>query len=139
MNKVFEKTRELGVALMESDEYMEMKRAETKAMGNEEAAMTMGQYLEKKSELEKLLSQPDSDPKQIADYSQAMDELSARMQLIDDITALNGARESFSNLIEQVNQVLRFIITGDMGENPIEGGGCSGSCSSCQGGCNTQH
>jgi hypothetical protein len=51
--------------------------------------------------------------------------------LIGDVQALTEARENFSNLIEQVNQVLKFIITGQLAEPKSS---CSGHCGSC-GGC----
>jgi cell fate (sporulation/competence/biofilm development) regulator YlbF (YheA/YmcA/DUF963 family) len=38
MDKVFEKTRELGAALLECEVYQNMKAAEDKAMANSEAA-----------------------------------------------------------------------------------------------------
>jgi len=50
---------------------------------------------------------------------------------MDDIVALTEARGEFTGLINQVNQVLQFIVTGRM-DDPE--GGCSGSCATC-GGC----
>ena len=45
---------------------------------------------------------------------------------------MNDAQTEFSNLLGQVNQVLRFIITGQ-----VDDGGCGGNCSSCGGSCGT--
>ena len=42
MNQVFLKTRELGDAIMQSDEYKAMKAAEDQAMANADAADAMG-------------------------------------------------------------------------------------------------
>ena len=58
-----------------------------------------------------------------------MDEAQARMQMIDDIIALTQARNEFNGLINQINQVLQFIVTGRMDEPE----GCSGSCDTCSG------
>ena len=58
-----------------------------------------------------------------------MDEAQQRLQMIDDILALNEARSEFDGLIGQVNQVLQFIVTGNM-EQPS---GCTGSCATCSG------
>ena len=40
--------------------------------------------------------------------------------MIDDIIQLNQAREGFTNLINQVNSVLRFIVTGEMDAEEAE-------------------
>lgn len=133
MNTVFVKTRELGEALLESDEYKTMKDAEDKAMQNRQAAQTMGEYLEKKRQVEAMLVGEQPDTLSLKRLSDEMDQLQEKLQNIDDIVALTKARQGFSALIDQVNQVLRFIVTGEMGEE--EEGGCSGSCSSCGGGC----
>ena len=52
MDAVFQKTRELGQALMESETYQKMKAAEDKAMQNQEAARTMGEFLENRQQLQ---------------------------------------------------------------------------------------
>ena len=57
MDKVFEKTRELGEALLESDAYKKMKEAEERAMGNAVAAEMMAGYLEKRSAIQEMMEQ----------------------------------------------------------------------------------
>ena len=129
MDAVFQKTRELGQALMESEIYLRMKEAEDKAMQNEDAARTMGEYLEKRQQLQKLMQSDNPDPGAMKRISDEMDEAHDRLELMDDIVALTEAREAFNSLIAQVNQVLQFIVTGNM-EQPS---GCSGNCGSCSG------
>lgn len=138
MNMVFQKTRELGEALLQSDEYKAMKQIEDQAMGNRQAAETMGKYIEAKNEIEELLMGDDPDPEQLRALSDRMDALQEQLQMIDDIQALTEARNNFSALIDQVNNVLKFIITGQM-DDPDAEGGCSGSCSGCGGGCGHSH
>ena len=55
MDKVFEKTRELGEALQESPVYLRMKAAEEKAMQNMQAAEMMASYLEKRSQIQEMM------------------------------------------------------------------------------------
>ena len=129
MDAVFQKTRELGQALMESEIYLRMKEAEDKAMQNEDAARTMGEYMEKRQQLQELMQSDNPDPGAMKRISDEMDEAHDRLELMDDIVALTEAREAFNSLIAQVNQVLQFIITGNM-EQPS---GCSGNCGSCSG------
>ena len=129
MDKVFEKTRELGQALLESECYQRLKAAEDKAMQNAEAAAAMAEYLEKRSDIQALMQSDNPDPGALKRISDEMDEAQQRLQMIDDILALNQARSEFDGLIGQVNQVLQFIVTGNM-EQPS---GCTGSCATCSG------
>ncbi len=129
MDAVFQKTRELGQALMESETYQKMKAAEDKAMQNQEAARTMGEFLEKRQQLQSLMQSENPDPGALKRLSDEMDEAQERLQMMDDIVALTEARNEFNDLIGQVNQVLQFIVTGNM-EPPS---GCTGSCASCSG------
>lgn len=130
MDNVFKKTRELGQALMESEAYLKMKEAEDRAMQNQEAAALMGSFLEKRSELQRLMQAENPDPGAMKRLSDGMDADQERLQMMDDIVALTAARAEFNSLIGQVNQVLQFIVTGRMDDS---GSGCSGSCESCAG------
>ncbi|MBQ6347093.1 MAG: YlbF family regulator [Clostridia bacterium] len=129
MDAVFQKTRELGQALMESEAYQKMKAAEDRAMQNQEAARTMGEYLEKRQALQSMMQSENPDPGALKRISDEMDEAQERLQMMDDIVALTEARNAFNALIGQINQVLQFIVTGEMQEPS----GCSGSCASCPG------
>ncbi len=129
MDKVFEKTRELGQALLECETYQRLKAAEDKAMQNAEAAAAMSEYLEKRSDIQAMMQTDNPDPGALKRLSDEMDEAQQRLQMIDDILTLNEARSAFDGLIGQVNQVLQFIVTGNM-EQPS---GCSGSCATCSG------
>lgn len=132
MDQVFLKTRELGQALVESEIYKTMKDAEDKAMKNTAAAETMARYMELRSTLQEMLSQPEPDSVKMKELSDEMDNVHEQLQNIDDIVALTKAREDFNNLIGQVNQVLQFIVTGKLDEPE---GGCTGSCATCGGSC----
>jgi cell fate (sporulation/competence/biofilm development) regulator YlbF (YheA/YmcA/DUF963 family) len=130
MNQVFLKTRELGDAIMQSEEYRAMKEAEERAMKNPDAAGAMGDYMEARQKIEAILEKDNPDPEELKKLSAEMDACQQRLSLIEDVQALTKAREDFSGLIEQVNQVLKFIITGQM-EEPKSG--CSGRCGGCSG------
>ena len=128
MDNVFEKTRELGEALLESDAYKRMKAAEEKAMHNAQGAEMMALYLEKRGQIQEMMELENPDPGAMKRLSDEMDEIQERLQMIDDIAELTAARSEFNGLIGQINQVLQFIVTGRMEE-----AGCSGSCDSCKG------
>ncbi len=138
MNPVFAKTRELAEAIKQSEEYLTMKEAEERALKNGEAAAAMAEYLETRHEIEALLEQDKPDRERLSALSEKMDMAQQKMQMVPDVVAMSAARENFSELINQVNRVLRFIITGETGEadEPSQGG-CTGSCSTC-GGCSSR-
>lgn len=138
MSEVFMKTRELAEAIMRSEEYISMKAAEDVALQNEEAAGIMAQYMEKQQELEAVMMKNDPDVENMNRISGEMESLQKKLQETPDIANLTLARNAFTNLINQVNQVLRFTITGEMGDEADEcesagSSGCSGSCASCRG------
>ena len=129
MDMVFEKTRELGDALLECEVYQKMKAAEDKAMKNQEAAQLMSDMLERRSSIQEMMQQPNPDPAALKRLSDEMDEIQEKLQMMDDIVELTQSRGEFNGLIGQINQVLQFIVTGRMDD-----GECGGDCSSC-GGC----
>ena len=135
MTEVFEKARELGEALLKSDEYVTMKRLEDQAMRNETAARAMGMYLETRGKLEDLMRQSEPDMDELKKLSMDMEAYQEAMQNIDEVAELTRAREKFSNLVGQVNAVLRFLLTGEMSD----GSDCGGNCESCSSGCRTLH
>ena len=55
-----------------------------------------------------------------------MDEIQKRMQDIPSIANMTSARNEFSNLIAQVNQIISFVITGEMGGCDCGDEGCGG-------------
>lgn len=139
MNAVFAKTRELAEALMQSEEFINMKESEERAMKNGDAAAAMAEYLEKRHEIETLLESGHPAPDRLKELSEEIELAQQKMQMVPDVVAMTEARNAFSELINQVNKVLRFMITGETGENEQneEGdaeGGCTGSCATC-GGC----
>lgn len=132
MDMVFQKTRELGQALLECDAYQNMKAAEERAMKNPEAAETMGLFMEKRGQLETLVSGEDFDAGEMKRLSNEMDDLQQRLQMMDDIVKMTEARNEFTQLMGQINQVLSFMITGQIDESQ---GSCTGSCATCGGSC----
>ncbi len=130
MQQVFEKTRELGQALIECEVYQKMKAAEDKAMQNKEAADAMAKYLEIRGQVQEMLCSENPDSAALKKLSDDMDAQQERLQMMDDIVAMNEARQEFSNLINQINQVLQFIVTGKIDSDNTS---CTGSCASCSG------
>ena len=88
----------------------------------------MSRYLEAKDQLHAAMATGEAD--KIAQLSQEMDDAQQALNQMPAIDAMTNARQTFSELMNQVNHVLEFMITGEV----EQGGGCSGTCASC-GGC----
>ena len=133
MNMVFQKTRELGDALMNSEEYQKLKQAEAAVSENEEATRLMAEHANHRKTLERLLEAEDPDLDELNAHSETLESAEQRLMMMDCISELNEARKSFSDLVAQINQVLRFIVTGSMDDEEQEGGCAGGNCGGCSG------
>lgn len=129
MSKVTDCARALGEAIVDSEEYKNMQIAEKAAMSDPKVTESMSRYLEIKEALGNLMCQPDPDPELMARYGQEMDEIQQQMNAMPSVDAMTSARQQFSELMNQVNRVLEFIITGEVEQS----GGCSGNCQGCSG------
>lgn len=130
MSKVTECARALGEAIVDSEEYRSMQLAEKAAMSDPAATEAMGRYLELKELLGEAMRQEEPDAELIARYGQEMDEIQQTMNSMPAVDEMTASRQRFSALMNQVNQILEFIITGEVESR----GGCSGNCGAC-GGC----
>lgn len=128
--EIFEKSRELGELLVASEEYKKVQQAEETFNGDEVAQKKVGEFNEMQQAVQTMMQTPDPDQAAIAAMADRLRNMQAELVEMPAIKAMNEAQTEFSNLLNQVNQVLRFIITGEVDE-----GGCGGNCSGCGGSC----
>ncbi len=135
MEKVLNQAEMLAEAILESEEYIAMRLAEQAAMKDEKATQLIAAYSEKRHNIEMLLADANMDHGAL---SKAGEELQNVEHAIDENEVLNKMRETneaFNNMMKKVNSIIRYVVTGE--EEQEEG--CSGSCSSCGGGCGHNH
>ena len=130
MGKVQDCARALGEAIVASEEYQNMQLCEKAAESDPAAAEAMGRYMELHAAVNQEMGNEEPDAEKIARLGREMDELQQALNALPAVEEMTAARQRFSVLMDQVNKILEFIITGDV----QEGGGCSGNCGSC-GGC----
>ena len=128
MRKVTDCARALGQAIVDSEEYKAMQITEKTAMNDPAVAAAMSRYLEAKDGMHTAMSAGNAD--EIARFSQEMDDAQQTLNAMPAVDAMTTARQNFSELMNQVNHVLEFMITGEVEQS----GGCTGNCASC-GGC----
>lgn len=129
MAEIFEKARELGEAIIESNEYKELKEAELRQENDKEALSLLKEYSEVRSRLASEIQKGDVSEERIAEIREELEEAYSKMTTNDAITAYINAQRTFQAIIDQMNSIISFHITGKMP------GGCSGNCSSCGGSC----
>ena len=73
------------------------------------------------------------DPGEPKRASAEMAEAERKMNANGKVAALKAGRKEFAEMMNNVNRILRVVITGEIREDDIDIG-CSGDCGSC-GGC----
>lgn len=133
MRQVMMKTQELAEAILDSEIYQNMKKMEKAVTGDPDAAKVLGDMMEKRSRVESVLSSNNMDPAQLAEASREMEEAEERMNANPKIQALKQHRKDFQTMMDNVNRILRLVITGETEDDNEQGSGCSGHCSGCTG------
>jgi ligand-binding sensor domain-containing protein len=80
--------------------------------------------------VENLLSENNLDKDVLSAAGDEMDASQKKMNDYPMIKAMQTARADFTNMMNQVNTLIRFVVTGET-EQPKSG--CSGSCEGCSG------
>ena len=132
MREVMMKAQELAEAILDSEIYRKMKDQENAVRRDPEAAKALGDMIEKRQRVENILSAADMDPNELAAASREMEEAEERMNANGMIGTLKEYRKDFQTMMDNVNRILRLVITGET-EDENGGSGCSGNCSGCNG------
>ena len=132
MREVMNKAQELAEAILDSEIYRKMKRQEGAVRRDPEAADVLGDMIEKRQRVEEILSAADMDPNLLAEASREMEDAEKRMNENEMIRTLKEYRKDFQTMMDNVNKILRLVITGETAEEN-DGTGCNGNCSGCSG------
>ena len=126
MREVMMKAQELAEAILDSEIYKKMKQQENEVRRDPEAAFALGEMIEKRNRVENILSATNMDPNELADASREMNEN-------EMIKTLKEYRKDFQTMMDNVNRILRLVITGETEEENSADTRCSGNCSGCSG------
>ncbi len=127
MNAVIEQARLLGEAVVASEEYRAMRLAEAEMESDAAAGALRREIAAVQDERRTLAASGDEAALQA--LSGREDGLRSALNALPSVTKTMQAREAFSQLIERMNRVLEFTVTGGVSNS----GGCSGSCAGCRG------
>ena len=133
MREVMMKAQELAEAILNSETYQKMKQQEGAVRRDPDAAAALGDMIEKRQRVEAILSSADMDANELAEASREMEEAEKRMNENEMISTLKQYRNDFQTMMDNVNKILRLVITGEVEEENGGSTGCSGNCSCCSG------
>ena len=134
MRNVMMKAQELAEAIIDSEIYRKMKQQEIDVKRDPEAAAALSDMIEKRGIVEDILSSANMDANELAEASREMEEAEKRMNENGMIKTLKEYRKDFQTMMENVNRILRLVITGEVEDESRGTIACSGDCSAC-GGC----
>ena len=127
MEKVLNQAEMLAEAILESEEYINMRLTEQAVMKDEEATLLVANYSEKRSKVEE----------ELAKAGQALQEAEHMLDHNKLIAKMQETNDAFTDMMKKVNKIIKKVVTGEDEEE--EEHGCTGSCSSCGGGCGHHH
>ena len=133
MRNVMMKAQELAEAILDSEVYTRMKQQENDVKRDPEAGIALSDMIEKRSRVENILSSANMDPNELAEASREMEEAEKRMNENEMIQSLKDCRKDFQTMMDNVNRILRLVITGQTEDENGGSSGCSGNCSGCSG------
>ncbi len=133
MRNVMMKAQELAEAILDSEVYKKMKQQENEVRRDPDAAKALGDMIEKRNRVETILSSNDMKPDELAEASREMEEAEKRMNENEMIRTLKDYRKDFQTMMDNVNRILRLVITGETEDENGGNSGCNGNCSGCSG------
>lgn len=131
MREVMMKAQALAEAISQSEVYKTMHDLEDQVTKDEAATALIAAYMEKRSNVELLLRSPEFDAEKVAAAGQELQDAERAMEACTMVKDMREAQQSFQEMMDNVNRILRLVITGEVED---AAGGCSGNCASC-GGC----
>lgn len=131
MEKVLNQAEQLAEAILESEEFIKMRLAEQAVMRDEEATGLISEFANCRKAVENLLTNNNIDHEKLAEANSKLMDAEQNMNKNEKIMSMRETNEVFTEMMKQVNKIIKFVVTGEKDEDE----GCNGSCESCGGGC----
>ena len=125
------KAQALAESIAQSDIYKKMHDLEEQVTKDETATALIAAYMEKRQNVELLLRSPEFDAEKVSAAGQELQDAEQAMDNCTTVKEMREAQQSFQEMMDNVNRILRLVITGEVED---AAGGCTGNCASC-GGC----
>ena len=130
MQNVMQKAQELAEAIAASDVFLKMKMLEEAVQQDDAATKAVNNLMGKRQRVEDLLSSKGMNPDELKLANTEMANAEREMNENEKIAALKAGRKEFACMMDNVNRILRLVITGEVREDDITGN-CNGNCRGC--------
>lgn len=130
MKNVLEQAQKLAGSILESEEFIAMRLAEDAVTRDAEATRLIADFIEKRQQVQTLLEEKDLSQGKLSSAGEEMESAQKEMNGYPLIGKMQSARAEFSAMMDKVNALIRFVVTGETQQNDT---GCSGSCEGCSG------
>lgn len=130
MREVMMKAQALAEAIVASDTYQTMHGLEEQVTKDENATALIAAYMEKRQNVELLLRSPDFDAEKVAAAGEELQNAEKAMEECTMVKDMREAQVQFQEMMDNVNRILRLVISGEVEDAQ---GGCTGNCASCSG------
>ncbi len=126
---IINKAEELGQLIADSPERQNAMNANDKLFNDKEASALLDNYNNNRREAMDKLSDHEPTKEELEEFRRYMSEEFGKLAKNPVIAEYMEANKEYDSLVERVNAILTFYVTGQEAE-----GSCSGSCATC-GGC----
>ena len=134
---IIEKARELGIAISESEEFINMTRTREAMEADEQLMANLNEYNAMQQSIMDIMSSDTDNTQAVQDMSRDIERLHDELLANETFHAMLEAQARFQQLMKQVNRVIGLCIGAEEHNEPdsdeAEEGGCNGCCSHCTG------
>lgn len=128
MREVMMKAQELAQAILDTGYYQKMQELENQLAEDAAATALVADFVEKRNAFEALMRNEGAAREDFAAAGKAFSDAQSALDENELVQQMREAQQKYNDLMENVNRILRLVVTGE-----TEEGGCSGNCASCSG------
>ncbi|MCT4612995.1 MAG: YlbF family regulator [Clostridia bacterium] len=134
---LFEKAKEVGELLVESNEYKSLREAKDNFMANEAAMKEMDDYQNFQEDIQARMMNGELEEEAFKAEVEKLKDMGLKLKENKAINDLVNAESDFNDILNQVLAVIRATIGGDELEEGCghDHGHDHGDCGGCSGGC----
>lgn len=130
---IFETAKQLGELLHDSEAYQNLLAAEAALQADSKAFALMTGINATEADIRAMMESPDQDEEAMKEKMTFYRELRTQAAQNEAIANYQSATDAFQGVMDQVNKIITFQLTGEVEEE-----GCTGSCATCAG-CGHHH
>ena len=127
---IIEKAKELGQMIADSEEFANMKKAEAAQTNDEKARQLIKLYNDQRRQAVAKMKNESIDPETMKALQKELQDEFDMLYQNENIKAYIEAKKDFEQLMQSVNSVISFYVTGEE-KADCSSGGC-GSCGGCK-------